>query len=1058
MGRAEMVLRDAPEGARRVRAGRRSVRAVAALWLGVRHMRPAWRLLVAVQVGMIAALLVTCAVPLFSQVAFYTGLRGVVNRTAANRQLSADISTNAPSSQLMSQVETQVGQYVHTYLAGANIRLQGAPDVSMSTPPLQFTQPSVTTNGAVAQAAGLDSSTQSGNDTLLSAGTSVQPLSSRSGGGYGGISLYAYPHDQLARKITLLDGHLPQARQDGIEILITAPTASKLHLQMGSRLSLDVVAGATARPLVLYVAGIFASTKLNTYMNFDPVYAGPTATQPSYYAVVDRDVIANSAYPWSSVALPGQTGLQGTSNPRWLITWIYQLDVSRLTPDGTRLLLQTAPSNSNYPISLNSALPQSGQQAIPANEDTLGIYVELLASLDAFQRNIVGAQIVVDVLLLAIVGLMVLFVAQMSGLLIERQEAFIALLRSRGASRRQIFVTFAMQGLAMVLVAMIAGPLLAVPFIRQVALVLFSVQRQSVTDALAGNPITLALGLWPVTLVAGVVVGLAVLRAIHRASALNILALRQDSARSRRTPLWRKLYLDVFAALLALAGYGTLAMANSIMASTPTSQNASTLEGIAPLGLVAPLFLMMAITLLFLRVFPLVLRLSEWLAARGRGAPAPLAFAQLARSARQSTQLIVLLALATGFALMVASALATTDHYTTNAATFDAGSDFSGKPINPLADYRQLAGVQSAAKGYITGGSFIAPGKQPQDWNAPQGMLVSAVESERYAETINWPDINGTGSVSKLMSLLRQEAPTADLANAVPAIVDGSTHARTHASVGTILTLWMPEVSARPVGFRVVAVVQHIPQMYADQPTIGGGMLVDYARYMQAVAAANGTATITQLAPNYVWLRTAGDSASLHSLRAALTSGPYQLNDTNANGIYSPVELTTHDRRSEIADLHSDALYVDLLGTLALGAAAALLLALLGTIVTLWTATGDRRVSFALLRALGSGPRRIRRMVIWEQAFVCAVGLALGGLLSMLLTVAMAPTLPALMFSEGFGGQIQRGGLPARIVWPTPSLALIVGVLVIVCAGTMVLAARAAARPALAAVLRLNED
>ncbi|HEX8037110.1 MAG TPA: FtsX-like permease family protein, partial [Ktedonobacterales bacterium] len=598
----------------------------------------------------------------------------------------------------------------------------------------------------------------------------------------------------------------------------------------------------------------------------------------------------------------------------------------------------------------------------------------------------------------------------------------------------------------------LAGPLLAVPLIRQVALVLFRSQRQSVTDALAGNPITLGVSLLPVVLVVGVVVGLAVLRTVYRASTLNILALRQEAARSRRTPLWRKLYLDVLAALLALAGYGTLAVANAIVSSMPDSQNISGMLALAPLVLVAPLFLMVAITLLFLRAFPLVLRLGERLAARGRGAPALLAFAQLARSARQSTQVIVLLALAAGFALMTVSELATTDRYATSAATFDAGADFSGRPVNPAADYTQLAGVQSAAKGYIAVAQLHAPGQPTQD---VQEVLVSAVESERYAATITWPDVNGTESVSTLMNLLRKNAQTADLADTVPAIVDGATPTRLHASVGSILTLWMPDSQQQPVRFRVVAVVQHIPQMYIGPVAVtGGNMLVDYTRYTQAIAAANSTASAAPPAPNYVWLRTAGDSASLRSLRAAFASGPYQL----AESTRGPINLEMHDLRAEIQDLHNGALYIDLTGTLTLGAIAALLLALLSTVVTLWIATCDRQVSFALLRALGSGPLRIRRQVVWEHAFVCAVGLALGGLLGVLLTVTMAPTMPTLIFSERFGGQIQDGGLPMRLIWPVQTLALTVGMLAVVCLGTIVLAARAAARPALAAVLRLNED
>src|SRR5437879_5984398 len=144
MGRAETVLREAPEGARQVRAGRRSVRAAASLWLGLWRIWASWRLVMAVQVGMISAILVACAVPLFSQVAVYAGLQGALNSSPYKHQLSVSASTNTPSAQVMRQTEAQVAEYVKTYLANADIGVQGTPDAVMTTTALQFVQPSGT--------------------------------------------------------------------------------------------------------------------------------------------------------------------------------------------------------------------------------------------------------------------------------------------------------------------------------------------------------------------------------------------------------------------------------------------------------------------------------------------------------------------------------------------------------------------------------------------------------------------------------------------------------------------------------------------------------------------------------------------------------------------------------------------------------------------------------------------------------------------------------------------------------------------------------------------------
>lgn len=1045
---ARHILRDATGEATRdmppARMGKRTVRAGVPFRLSLWRIRPAWRLLLGVQIGMIAALVVACGVPLFSQVALYAGLQGALSGNTFMRQLNVGLSTNTPSKELMRRAEAEAASYARTYLMPYDIRVRGAPDILLSTQPFEFTQPSASPDTGAAQASVAGAS----SNTPLSAGITAQPLSPMSGGS-GGLTLYGYTHDQLSRQMRLLDGRMPQSIPDGLEVLVTEPTASKRNLHVGSTMTLATVPGSNAQPLTLRVAGIFAAVTLASYPKYDPyVGTGPDGTQEvSYFAVVDRDAVISSTYPWSAMRVvhepPPQSGESGDAPARWYMNWTYQLDVARLRPDRINAALAAPPLDYNI---------------IPLTNDSVSISTGVYSGLRQYQRRVLAAQIVVGVLLVSILGLMVLFVSQMSSLLVERQEALIALLRSRGASRRQIFATFATQSIAMALLALVVGPLLAVPLIRQVVLVLIPTRSQSAANDLAGSPLNLALGLWPLALVVAATVTASVLYTVYRASALNILALRQEAARSRRTPLWRKLYLDVLAAVLALAGYGVLAAANAVVADNPSSQSARIQLLFSPFGLVAPLFLMVATTLLFLRVFPLLLRLGERLASRGRGAPAQLAFAQLARSTRQSTRLIVLLALVTGFALMTLNTLATANRYADDAAAFDAGADFSGGLSDPTADYSRLAGVQAAAKGYLTIGTFFAPDQQPQDWSAPQGLAISAVESERYAAAIIWPDANGPRPVAELMRLLTQDTPTAEMGGTIPAIVDGYTESSVHVSVGSILTMWTSDGGKQALRFRVVAVVPHIPQMYTGVQALGGNMLVDYARYAQAAAAASGVKSATPPAMNHVWLRTSGDAASVRTLRAAFASGPYQLIETSLASPSISTSLSPRDRRTDVESMRLDAIYLDLTGTLLLGAATALLLALLGTIVTLWIATSERQVSFALLRALGSGPRRIRRMVTWEQGAVCAVALTLGTLLGALLTATMAPTLPMIIFASGFGGLVESGGLPVRTVWQAPALAITLGALAIVCAVTIMLSARFAARPALAPVLRLNED
>lgn len=66
--------------------------------------------------------------------------------------------------------------------------------------------------------------------------------------------------------------------------------------------------------------------------------------------------------------------------------------------------------------------------------------------LDQFKSQITVTQIPIAILTLIVVGLVLFFVSMMANLLVESQSLVIAILRSRGASRRQLFSSFLYRG------------------------------------------------------------------------------------------------------------------------------------------------------------------------------------------------------------------------------------------------------------------------------------------------------------------------------------------------------------------------------------------------------------------------------------------------------------------------------------------------------------------------------------------------------------------------------------------------------------------------------------
>jgi hypothetical protein len=113
---------------------------------------------------------------------------------------------------------------------------------------------------------------------------------------------------------------------------------------------------------------------------------------------------------------------------------------------------------------------------------------------------------------------------------------------------------------------------------------------------------------------------------------------------------------------------------------------------------------------LFLRLFPQIMRLATRLVAKMRSAPAVLALAQMERTPRSAARIIVLLALAVSSACFLFTLIASKEQRNIDLATFATeAADFSGslpttdasKTFSQLMTYYSgLPGVQSVTLGY----------------------------------------------------------------------------------------------------------------------------------------------------------------------------------------------------------------------------------------------------------------------------------------------------------------------------------------------------------------------
>src|SRR5436309_2351746 len=133
------------------------------------------------------------------------------------------------------------------------------------------------------------------------------------------------------------------------------------------------------------------------------------------------------------------------------IIWYYPLDPARIGISDLDTIINGVES-----VKVDNANNPDLDQP-PLLENTLTYQQSDI--LEQYRSRTSVAQLPVTGLLLLMLGLILFFMSMMADLLIERQADAIAILHSRGASRRQIFGSLMIQSITLGLIAFIAGPL-----------------------------------------------------------------------------------------------------------------------------------------------------------------------------------------------------------------------------------------------------------------------------------------------------------------------------------------------------------------------------------------------------------------------------------------------------------------------------------------------------------------------------------------------------------------------------------------------------------------------
>lgn len=976
---------------------RRGSRMAATITLAWWQLRLTWRLLLVAGSGVVAAVILVCTVPLYSQVALSAGLRAALN-TPENSAITihsvAHLISQSATQHVTQQLQQELQQNLGPFLASSQFSVQ-SPGLQVNT-----------------------------TSQLQLIGWSLSSA------------------DIHAHLKGIVAGRLP-GEQDGVlEIAITSETAQALSLAIGSTITaplplLNSQDTQILYPLPLRIVGIFEPGASS-----DPYWHGISFASQTQGErnVLYPALVSNVSYLslLDGVSQTLRTGDNVSFETPSNLYWYYNLAIDRL--------------DSNHLDDLNNGL--SNLLVGVTNQPIAEPFVDKTAStgpasvISSYLDRIAVARIPLLSLAYLIAGLLLFFVSLMTGVLVDRQAEAITLLRSRGASREQIFGALVSQGVGAGIVACLAGPPISIVVAHTLVLLSLPTGEQGALNVILADPLSSVLNLSLTAL--GIVVAslLAMSFAIYRASRMDVLESRQE--RARRGSAWLRMGLDILAGVIALVGYGLAAY----LTSPGVLDARMRVLLLPPMTLVGAVFLLLGCMLLFLRIFPLLLEALAQLAARARGAASLLAIAQMARAPGQALRMTLLLALAIASGIFSLVFSASQARRIPLVAQYQVGADFSGTYPGAASLRAQKLAQQEAAFEAVPGVISATVGYTSSTRGAQSGVDVSielrAVDATAFARTAIWQTQASSQPPGVLMQHLLDWHQSVPGQRAVPAIVDAAAWKSLSLTPASSFTLSDFNGS---ITFIAIAQVAQIPTISDSANASGtsdyvasGGVLVDFAAYQAALQ----DTTHTSLLPSTVWLSTRHDPGSLDDVRTALSSGALHLNDLD-------------DLQARENALARDPLSLALLGVLAIGALTALLLGLFGNLTVSWLSARSRLINVAIMRALGTAPGQIARMLTYEQVLVYATALGLGVTFGLLLSFLI---LPAFIFTSPTGSAIGDTGIfyvtqsvpPVPLVIPIVPLALALGLLVAICLVALSMMARIVSRPAPGGTLRVQSD
>lgn len=826
-----------------------------------------------------------------------------------------------------------------------------------------------------------------------------------------------YGKEDLEEHSQLISGEFPSGElEDGaIEVAVTEQGFNYYNMQLGQEIQLFAY-DEGKDPLTLRVVGVFEPKESGDLYWYYPM------KNIKSNVIMDFDLFHELFF---------ETGDFDYSY------WYYSFDYTQVNMDNVGGILSQLSS-------MERQLGENGSVSFQAE----GVFEDYQVR----QRDL---NTTLWMLMIPVVLMLVFYIFMVSSLIMEHEKNDITLLKSRGANNLQVLSISLIQTGLIAAVSVVLGTLLGYWSCSVLGLsngFLEFVSRKNLKLHFTFNA-TYCLSVLFILLV-GLV---AILIPAVQTSRLSIVEYKRKKSKANPSPFWKKFFLDII--LLAVAGYGVYNYQS--ISTVLANENSSMMAHVDPSLFVVNTLMVLGCGMLFLRVFPLLIRLVFRAGKRFWSPELYASMLSVSRSRGREQFIILFLILTISLAMFNATAARTLNTFMEDRVNYQVGTDLIVKPVLPANDlYFEV--IEDEETGEFT---------MNQITSADIKNVPEYIHTREYKDIPFQPfqELKGVESATKVY---RQDSAQ---------LTYGGSETVERIEVLGIT----PSEFAQVVWMRSDLLPHHINQylnLIAQDPRavllsselkgkVKEGETINITWEGQPDSMECIVYGFVDYWPSYNPNATDGGENKLHNglvianyslIQAQMRLEPYEiwmdLDDTTKHAdIYADIEekelavSEIIDRDQQVIQVKNDPMLQGINGTLTLSFVVTLFVSFMGFLIFWILNMKERTLQFGVLRAMGLSKKKLIAMLAFEQLLITGGAVLAGVVIG---TVVNRITVPLLEYLYPKEEQV-----PPFYIYMTGSdyakIFLVIGLMVLV--GLLVLA-RIISRIKIDQALKLGEE